>query len=63
MRAAPSSSGDDTFQAAPAPRFSRSTCEIQGPPPRAGQHTDEVLSEYGFSREAVSKLRDANAIA
>ncbi len=54
---------DDTFQAAPAPRFSRSTCEIQGPPPRAGQHTDEVLSEYGFSREAVLKLRDANAIA
>ena len=54
---------DDTFQAAPAPRFSRSTCEIQGPPPRAGQHTDEVLSEYGFSREAGSKLRDANAIA
>ncbi len=54
---------DDTFQAAPAPRFSRSTCEIQGPPPRAGQHTDEVLSEYGFSREAVLKLRDANAVA
>ena len=54
---------DDIFQAAPAPRFSRSTCKIQGPPPRAGQHTDEVLSEYGFSREAVSKLRDAKAIA
>jgi len=54
---------DGIYQAAPAPRFSRSTCEIQGPPPRAGEHTDEVLSEHGFSGEEVSKLRGSKAIA
>ena len=53
---------DGVYQAAPAPRFSRSTCEIQGPPPVPGEHTDEVLTEYGFSREEVTKLRDAKAI-
>ncbi len=54
---------DGTCQAAPAPRFSRSTCEIQGPPPRAGEHTDEVLSEYGFSGAEVAQLRDAKAVS
>ena len=53
---------DGVYQAAPAPRFSRSTCEIQGPPPVPGEHTDEVLTEYGFSREEVTKLRDAKAV-
>ena len=53
---------DGVYQAAPAPRFSRSTCEIQGPPPVPGEHTEEVLTEYGFSREEVTKLRDAKAV-
>jgi alpha-methylacyl-CoA racemase len=50
-------------QPAPAPRFGRSQCEIQSPPPRAGQHTDEVLREYGFSAEEIRKLRDLGAVA
>ena len=27
----------------PAPRFSRSECQVQSPPPHPGQHTDEAL--------------------
>ena len=54
---------DGVYQAAPAPRFSRSTCRIQGPPPRAGEHTAEVLTEHGFTGEEVSKLRDAKVIS
>ena len=50
-------------QPAPSPRFSRSTCEIQCPPPHPGQNTDDGLSSWGFSSEEIQKLRDAKAIA
>jgi alpha-methylacyl-CoA racemase len=50
-------------QPGPAPRFSRSECEIARPAPAAGEHTDEALGEWGFSREEIRKLRDAKAVA
>ena len=50
-------------QPAPAPRFSRTSPEIQRPPSHAGQHTDEVLAEWGFSGDEIGKLRDGRAIA
>jgi alpha-methylacyl-CoA racemase len=34
-------------QPAPAPRFSRTPGAIQHPPPHPGEHTDEVLREWG----------------
>ncbi len=50
-------------QPAPAPRFSRTTAEIQRPPAHAGQHTDEVLAEFGFDADRIAQLRDAGAVA
>ena len=50
-------------QPGPAPRFSRSTVAVQGPPPHPGQHTDEVLADYGFSAQEIRGLREAKAIA
>ncbi len=50
-------------QPAPAPRFSRTTAEIQRPPAHAGQHTDEVLDEFGFDADRITKLRENGAIA
>jgi alpha-methylacyl-CoA racemase len=50
-------------QPAPAPRFSKTEPEIQRPPSHAGQHTDEVLAEWGFDADRIAKLRDAGAIA
>lgn len=50
-------------QPAPAPRFSRTTAEIQRPPAFPGQHTDEILSDWGFDADEVAKLRAAGAIA
>ncbi len=47
----------------PAPRFSRTPAEIAGPPAHAGQHTDEVLGEWGFDEAHIAKLRAAGAIA
>ena len=50
-------------QPAPAPRFDRTEPGIQRPPSHAGQHTDEVLADYGMSADEIAKLRDAKAIA
>jgi len=50
-------------QPRPAPRFSRTDSEIQRPPAHAGQHTDEVLSDYGFGVDEIASLRDSGAIA
>lgn len=49
-------------QPAPAPRFSVTKAEIQGPPAHAGQHTDEILAELGLSAADVTKLRAAGVV-
>jgi len=49
-------------QPAPAPRFSRTGAEIQRPPAHAGQHTDELLAEFGFAADDIAKLREAGAV-
>ncbi|MDG1366377.1 MAG: CaiB/BaiF CoA-transferase family protein [Acidimicrobiales bacterium] len=50
-------------QPRPAPRFSRTDSEIQRPPAHAGQHTEEVLVDYGFRADEIALLRDRGAIA
>jgi alpha-methylacyl-CoA racemase len=50
-------------QAAPAPRFSRTECEIQGPPPAPGQHTDTILADYGFTPDEIATLKSNKSIA
>ena len=40
---------DDMDQPAPAPRFSRTEAEIQGPAPVPGQDTEAVLADWGFT--------------
>ncbi len=50
-------------QAAPAPRFSRTKAEIQGPAVHPGAHTDEVLADFGFDPARVAALRDLGVIA
>ncbi|MEZ5138729.1 MAG: CaiB/BaiF CoA-transferase family protein [Acidimicrobiales bacterium] len=50
-------------QPAPAPRFSRTPGEIRRPPAHAGQHTDEVLAEWGMAADRIAALRQAGAIA
>ncbi|MDA3644225.1 CoA transferase [Saccharopolyspora indica] len=54
---------DGVVQPAPAPRFSRTPGAVQGPPPRPGQHTGEVLGDWGFTPGEVAALREAGAIA
>jgi len=51
----------DITQPAPAPRFSRTAPEVSHPPPHPGQHTDEALSEWGFTKEEIAELRECKA--
>jgi alpha-methylacyl-CoA racemase len=53
---------DGITQPAPAPRFSRTENEIQGPPPASGEHTDDVLTAWGFAADSITQLRDKGAI-
>ena len=49
-------------QPAPAPRFSESPGEIVRQPPENGEHTDEVLSDWGFSATEIADLHDQGVI-
>jgi alpha-methylacyl-CoA racemase len=51
---------DGVVQPAPAPRFSRTPPEVQGPP-QAPQN-ELVLSSWGFSSAEIDRLRAAEAI-
>ena len=53
---------NDVIQPAPGPRFDRTPGEISGPPPFAGQHTDEILTAFGFVPAEQASLRDAGAV-
>jgi alpha-methylacyl-CoA racemase len=47
-------------QPAPAPRFSRTVPEVQGPP--EGANNTAALRAWGFSGDDVAKLQSAGAI-
>jgi alpha-methylacyl-CoA racemase len=49
-------------QPAPAPRFQKTPSEAGEPPARLGQHTDEVMSQAGFSYSEITNLRLAGVV-
>jgi alpha-methylacyl-CoA racemase len=53
---------DGMDQPAPAPRFSRTTPEIQGPAALPGEHTEAVLADYGFDAGEIAALLEAGAV-
>lgn len=53
---------DGVIQPAPAPRFSRTPPEIQGPPPVPCEDTEQVLGDWGFSVDDIEGLRESKAI-
>ncbi len=52
---------DGVVQPAPAPKFSRSEPSV-GVPPRAGEHSDEILQALGLDSAAVAQLREVGAV-
>jgi alpha-methylacyl-CoA racemase len=53
---------EGTLQPAPAPRFSRTTAEIVRPGAHPGQHTSEVLTDWGLAPSHVEKLIETGAV-
>jgi alpha-methylacyl-CoA racemase len=53
---------DGVVQPAPAPRFSRTPASVGLPPPLAGEHTPEVLADWGFPAADIAALRTAGAV-
>jgi alpha-methylacyl-CoA racemase len=51
-----------TMQPAPAPRFSRTTAEITMPPAHAGQHSREILCDWGFDPARIDALIASRAV-
>ena len=48
---------DGVVEPAPAPRFSRTAPALGRPPPAPGEHSREVLREFGFSDDEIDELR------
>ncbi|MEP3247027.1 MAG: CaiB/BaiF CoA-transferase family protein [Sneathiella sp.] len=53
---------DGVIQPAPAPKFSRTKSEIQGPPCYPGQHTEEALQSWGVQSDKIADLKKASVI-
>jgi alpha-methylacyl-CoA racemase len=54
---------DGIPQPAPAPRFLGTPTHVQCPPARVGEHTDEVLRDWGFSQAEIAALHQSGAVA
>lgn len=54
---------DGVVQPAPAPRFSRTKAVIASPPAHPGQHSREVLSDWGVPADRIDALIASKAVA
>ena len=53
---------DGIAQPSPAPRFLGTPSRVQRPPARIGEHTDQILRDWGFSAGEIADLHKANAV-
>ncbi len=49
-------------QPGPAPKFSRTPSEIQRPPLKKGEHTDEALADWGVANDRIGSLKEQGVI-
>jgi len=52
----------EVWQPAPAPRFSRTKAGIHRGAATVGQHTEEILREFGFTEELIAARLESGAI-
>jgi len=53
---------EGVVQPAPAPRFSRTPAGRPAPPPAIGEHTEQVLADFGFTAQEIGARRTAKVI-
>jgi crotonobetainyl-CoA:carnitine CoA-transferase CaiB-like acyl-CoA transferase len=44
-------------------KFRRDGARVDSPPPRLGEHTDEILKSVGYSAAEIAELRNTGAAA
>lgn len=49
-------------QPAPAPRYSRTQTDKPTAPPLPGQHTNDILAEFGFNRAEIADLAESGTV-
>jgi alpha-methylacyl-CoA racemase len=54
---------DGVMQPAPAPRFLGTPTAVQCPPARVGEHTRDILRDWGFSADEIDGLHRSGAAA
>jgi alpha-methylacyl-CoA racemase len=54
---------DGIQQPAPAPRFLGTPTRVRRPPAKAGEHTREVLADWGFGKAEIDALYGKGAVA
>lgn len=52
----------ETWQPAPAPRFSRTPGEVTRAPAEIGAHSNEILTEFGFEQGEINALLQSGAV-
>jgi alpha-methylacyl-CoA racemase len=50
------------MQPSPAPRFSRTRPLVVLPPARPGEHTRDILADWGFDAQQIQALFDSGAV-
>ncbi len=53
---------DGVTQPAPAPRFSRTAPPTPAAPASAGEHSDAILADWGFTQQSIEALRKGEVI-
>jgi len=53
---------DGILQPSPTPRLSRTPGAIQRPSPRPGEHSAEVLADWGFVDDEINELRELGTV-
>ena len=52
----------EVWQPAPAPRFSRTPGEIRGCAAAIGEHSEDILREFGFSEDEIARKLESGAV-
>jgi len=53
---------DGVLQPAPAPRFSRTPSAVESGPAFAGQHSKDVLADWGVDKGRIAQLLETGAV-
>ena len=54
--------GEDVYLSGPVVHFSEQKCSIHHAPPRLGEHTCEVLTQFGYTMDEIQAMKEKGII-